>query len=410
VPAPERPEERPPTAVPTEPTAEPTLPAGRLAALGGETVAMAAPNMVGNSLGPTGFLTFLIFDNNEELSEVAVLPLPGIGGAKIFKVADNSSPIPRDRVFFNYHHYHNAYNVTSEFGPLVRARNVNDDTFLFGLERTFLDGCLSAEVRVPFSQALSSSQRGNTSVIETEQDFVRTVDLLDDRDTEFGDVAVAFKALLYRDWHSALAAGLGITFPTADDVQVQFADQAFGFVEETRVDVNNGTTFVSPYIGFLATPNCRIFIQGFAQVDFPIGENEVSVRRSFTIDQSPPVVFFRGQGELESQMTLALDLQVGYWLYRCPEAGCLNGVAALVELHYLTALEDADILTLGEEFGEAILVGNTFNRFDFLNLTAGFTFEIGNRSLLTIAGVAPLRDEDDRTFDAELQIQFNYFF
>ena len=47
---------------------------------------------------------------------------------------------------------------------------------------------------------------------------------------------------------------------------------------------------------------------------------------------------------------------------------------------------------------------------DILDITMGTTFVIGNRATLGGAFTLPLRDGDDRTFDWEAQVQFNYYF
>jgi hypothetical protein len=55
-------------------------------------------------------------------------------------------------------------------------------------------------------------------------------------------------------------------------------------------------------------------------------------------------------------------------------------------------------------------VGSDRNRVDILDLTLGTTFEVANRATLAAAVTLPMRGGDNRTFDWELQFQFNYYF
>lgn len=82
----------------------------------------------------------------------------------------------------------------------------------------------------------------------------------------------------------------------------------------------------------------------------------------------------------------------------------------MVELHYSTTVQKEDFVVgdmgfigdPGDQFG-----GTRFGRRDILNLTAGLHFQLGQCSTLTVAGVAPLRTDTDREFDAEFALQFN---
>src|SRR5688572_18265144 len=60
-------------------------------------------------------------------------------------------------------------------------------------------------------------------------------------------------------------------------------------------------------------------------------------------DMAPP---FTVTESIEEQTLLHVDLGVGYWLLRNPEASWITGFAPTVELHYTTTLEDADVAVL----------------------------------------------------------------
>ena len=148
---------------------------------------------------------------------------------------------------------------------------------------------------------------------------------------------------------------------------------------------------------------------------------------------------------IHEQVLMHADLGTGYWLIRRPEAQWLTGLAATLELHYTTALDNADIITFpqdtsadpntakkfgvtlpttftggngnGTGVGNGVLgvpapsqVGNLRNRVDFLDLTVGTTFEIANQLTVATGVTFPMQGGDNKTFDWEFQLQLNYYF
>jgi hypothetical protein len=117
---------------------------------------------------------------------------------------------------------------------------------------------------------------------------------------------------------------------------------------------------------------------------------------------------------------MQIDVGGGYWLYRNPsKRRSLSGLAALAELHYTTTLDDADIVTVPETpirtgtqanpIGplDPPRLGNLANRLDILNVTVGTQMLFGENIAVAVGYVAPLRDDFDRTFDGELNVQLN---
>jgi hypothetical protein len=79
-------------------------------------------------------------------------------------------------------------------------------------------------------------------------------------------------------------------------------------------------------------------------------------------------------------------------------------VAVIGELHYTTAVQDADVLAktlIGP-------LGNFLNRFDVLNATLGVNTQVNDNLNVSVAGVVPLRSAsnlgENRYFDAEVQV------
>jgi hypothetical protein len=161
-----------------------------------------------------------------------------------------------------------------------------------------------------------------------------------------------------------------------------------------------------PYLGFIwnaGDPTWGwgdgLFVTGFAQVDVATNSNQVNF-----VSPDGPVI--QPLGKLTEQNLAFLDLAVGYWLYRDPDAQRLTGLAAVTEFHYTTTLQDADLLGGGSN-GSAIIIGSGQNRFDVVNGTIGVQALLFDASSLRVAGVFPLGDENHRLFDSEVQVQFN---
>ncbi|MCH7988792.1 MAG: hypothetical protein IID46_06515, partial [Planctomycetes bacterium] len=79
----------------------------------------------------------------------------------------------------------------------------------------------------------------------------------------------------------------------------------------------------------------------------------------------------------------------------------LTGLAAVLELHYTTALQDTDSVSAGDG---SLVLSNTINRFDVVNLTVGMHAQINRMTDVRIGGVIPLRNSQNRFFDSELMV------
>ena len=148
------------------------------------------PNMIGNVFFSGG--SALFFNNlNSTLSQVNV---PIGGGDVLFKIADDNSPIPTDRFFFNYNSFSNAL-LALDGNP----RNFN--RFIFGAEKTFNGGRSSVEIQLPFGNGLNAraSYADDASLMST----------------EFGNIPMVFKTLLWRNERQAFSVGVAAMAPTA---------------------------------------------------------------------------------------------------------------------------------------------------------------------------------------------------
>jgi hypothetical protein len=296
------------------------------------------------------------------------IPNPGSGGVVgRSKIAEDTSPIPQDRILFDYSFFDNV--------PLTPG-GVNVHRFTPGFEKTFFDGMMSFEMKVPVAVTLDSTitQDGGTDLSHG----------------EFGDIAMTLKVLLMQWEHFALTGGLMVTVPTARDTNLVLADGT------PLVNISNRSTHLAPFLGFLWTPNDKFFMQGFYQVDVEAGGCPVAVNVNGT--------GLEEIGTLHDTTYQYIDLGLGSWLYRGHERHRrLTGWAWTLELHGNDSFAPTSpVVANNWQIGDS-------NTFDTWDLTIGTHLEFRDRSILTLAYVDPIGGPN-RQFNGEFRLMFNYFF
>jgi hypothetical protein len=371
-----------PAALFQQPAAEPARAPARAPARRGSSsrqgnILLAdVPPMFGDFGMMTATAQFI--EPSQERQVIGTFDIPGAGGSRRVKIGENNSPIPQDRFFFMYNHFHNVYQFnTLEFTPVPTPvqRQLPIDRYILGVEKTFLDQWWSVEVRMPF----------NGSIDVNTPDFNVS-------GGNYGNLAVILKRLLYMDESFGMAVGLGLDLPTGSSAEGRFGTGALRF--------ENDAVHLLPYFGAVAMPTDNLFFTGFLQVDVAANGNEVlfgpAGRPQFSA------------GDFVEQNLLYCDLGAGYWLYRNEYAEWINGVAGQLEFHYTTALQDTDAVFIESPQLQS-LISNPVNRFDIVNVSAGINIAFGTAANLRVAGVFPLGDgRDRRFFDSEVQVQFNH--
>jgi hypothetical protein len=327
-----------------------------LASRGPITRLASMPNMFGDSFGDE--LQVVDYEGFQTVG----IPSPGSAGRA--KISENDKALPMDRVFFVYNHFQNALEA-SAIGP--GAKSFPIDQYTIGLEKTFRQGLWSVELRLP----LSRTPRVAGADLEAGTG-------------EVGNLAVIVKRLLFATPTTGVGIGLPIQTPTGSDVTGEGAVSSY--------TLSNDAVHLAPFIGFLSAPNERLFCEGFLQVDVPTHGNRI---------------VFGGNdlGKLNDQSLLYLDLGVGYWLHHNPYAPYITGIAPLVEYHYTTTLQNADMLS-GTDGFQFLQFGNTFNRMDVSNLTIGLHTELG-QTTVRLGGAFPLSGNSNRFYDAEVLVSVN---
>ena len=298
---------------------------------------------------------------------VAVVNLANPSGGGLVgrnKYFDDGSPLPQDRVFFDYSH-------VGDFKVLNTSIDIN--RYVFGVEKTFLNGFGSIEVLVPFAGTANSDQNGGPGM---------AVD-----NTEFGNVGLLLKGTLFRNANWAVTAGVGVSMPTADDSRILFAGQPV-------LEIRNRAWLLQPILGAVWAPNDRFYAQLGLQFDFDANGNPVYVRS--------PGDEFSQSGVLTDQTYLYASGAIGYWLYQC-DTGFMRGVSLQGELHYDRTLGTRDVVQTG-----SVLVADMNSSIDVLNATTGVNFVLGDRSTSALGVSFPLAG--DRLYDWNLMAQLNFRF
>ena len=350
-----------------------------------------APGMLGDSFFTRGQILGMT-----PSSHGGFIDIPGSRRAKI---TENNSPLPRDRVYFMYQHFHNAIRGAEDFEEWVPEQNERQfdfsaNRYVIGLEKTFFKGCCSAEIRIPLQD---STNFGVSPWPEPYHLFTARSD-----SGSLGNISLTFKGLLRQTNKGALSAGLMVDLPTGPS--------ASGATYWQPYELQNDSVHLGPFLGAIYRPDDCWFFQGFMQLDVDVNGSPFEVTDLWT---GAPM----RMGVLQDQTLMHLDLSAGRWLVRRPRTSFLTGIAGLLEFHYTTTLQDADIVgtpvdSLPFVFNFYYMeVGNRYNRVDVTNLTAGLHFQFRKGLNMRIAAVTPLQNsESDRSFDFELGAQVNWVF
>ncbi len=306
-----------------------------------------------------------------DVYQLVEVDLPAAGPADLIgrtRLNDNNSAMPEDRIYFDYNFFHNA---------ALTADGVDVNRFAPGFEKTFWDGNASVEVRVPMGISFSSEQVAGIGP--------------DVSQYEFGNIVIAPKILLDADCELAVAIGMGLALPTADDINLRLIDG------QEAIRVKNDAVHLLPYLAMLYSPcDSRCFYHGFLTYDFDLNGN--ATYANLTGDGLQEI------GTWSDQHLVSLNLGAGQWVYwnDCPSTR-LQGVAVTAEVHYTASLNDADHVSQG-----AFVLGDRFADLSVINGTVGGHVRIG-KTTLTTGYTAPL-NSDERVFDGEFRFFANRAF
>jgi hypothetical protein len=307
----------------------------------------------------------------------AVADVPTGGALGRAKISENNKAVTMDRFYFMYNHFHNGLEGGVETVNFMPDTSRSVDRYTLGVEKAFLDNLWSVDLRMPLVS------RYDFGVPK----FGVTAD-------EIGNLAVILKRQLVATCTTGVVAGVGLDIPTGGDLA--------GHAGSTNFVVRNDALHLSPYLGISCAPDNALFYHGFVQVDVPLSGNQIDYVDSF----------FEASGRfgsLDEQVLMHCDVGAGYWLYRNRCAPLLTGVASVMEVHYTTTLQNADLVT-GAVPPLRFQFGNTLNHIDSLQLTVGLHANLGPQTTFRVGGAFPLNQGPERPFDAEVLVSLNRYF
>ena len=228
-------------------------------------------------------------------------PLCGAGTLALivrgaFKITENESPRPQDRVFCTYNFFENLNGRLNP--PGITQTDLHRETI--GFEKTFLDGDASIGMRLPFIQL-----RGDESI----------------RESDVGDLSIILKYALINDpnTHNVLSMGLEVTVPTGPS-----------FLPAGTPDIHS--TLLQPYVGWIYNFG-DWFVHGFNSIAVPTDSQDVTY--------------------------LFNDAAIGYFLPRSRDSnGWITELVPSCEVHVSTPLNHRGSLT--QPFGGIDIVDLTF--------------------------------------------------
>jgi hypothetical protein len=269
-----------------------------------------------------------------------------------FKIAENQSPQPQDRVFYSFNYYNNLNAATDKRfdTPINNLRAYRE---IFGFEKTFDQGRASFGMILPLDTLYASStitgnfaKPGGTS-------------------TSVGDLSVFTKFIVRFDEKtgSLFSGGLLVTTPTGPST----------FAGAKYISAIHTTT-LSPYMGYILRRG-KFYLHGFSSFAFPINPNDVSL--------------------------IYNDAGIGYFLYQDTNevpTGWITAIVPTTEVHVNTPLNHQNVYNANDIAGSANVV----------NLTQGLNVEFHRRSILTFGIATPITSP--KPFDLEALLLFNVRF
>jgi hypothetical protein len=263
--------------------------------------------------------------------------------ARTFKITDDESPQPRDRVFVDFNYYDNiGAAVNHRLGIDLRSVDIYRETF--GLEKTLLDNAASIGLRVPLDTLSAESNVPGQS----------------GTNTDVGDITAIFKYAFWQDPHAGMlfSGGLAVTVPTGPS---HFA----GAIVPVARD-----TVLQPFVGYIWT-NGHWFIQGFSGIEVPTDSKDVTL--------------------------LYNTIGIGYSFSRaCGQDRLVRAIVPTFEIHLNDPLNHRGAFTVSDLAGTA----------DVCDLTMATTLELGRRSSLSIGLVTPVTGPKPFDLEALVQLNW----
>jgi hypothetical protein len=280
-------------------------------------------------------------------ARLASAVVPSVRG---FKIAENQSPQPQDRVFFTFDYFSDLNGALNRrFESPVNG--LTGYRYVFGFEKTYDEGFGSIGFRLPLDQLSANSAisgkfagPGGTS-------------------TSLNDLSIFTKYVLKADpaTGSLLSVGLEATLPTGPS---QFAGAKY--IQGIH------STEIQPFLGYLLIRN-RFYLHGFLSLSAPSSIRDVTMVYN--------------------------DLGIGYFVYRSEDPDrMLSSIAPTFEVHVNNPLTHRDWFNANDPTGTA----------DVVDLTYGVNVTFYRQSVVTFGWVTPVTGPRPFNYEAVLLLNWRF--
>jgi hypothetical protein len=286
---------------------------------------------------------------------------------RAFKIADDQSPIPLDRIYFNFNYFDNLnYSVIRQF-PGSGVKKLQAYRYLIGFEKTFWDGRASIGVRdslntLSVATNSQTTSRGGTTTAMGDLNFYGKVVAWSNIKPASPPSLGNGVASTFGPQGGLVSLGLSLNFPTGPG---NFAGSASS--------KNFRDTSIQPFLGYYFARN-RFFVQGFEAIDVATDPHDVTLIFS--------------------------DIGVGYYVYQSPDPNAfITAIAPMFEVHINDPVNHRGIFkNINDPSGTA----------DVVDLTGAVNIVFGPRTLLTLGAATPVTGP--RPFNVEALGMLNIFF
>ncbi|GHT26440.1 hypothetical protein FACS18942_03900 [Planctomycetales bacterium] len=315
------------------------------------------------------------------LAEYIVPLTPGGGG--IFglgrqKITENMTPLPTDRLIFDYSYFHNV--------PIV-YRKMAVNRFTPGFEKTFFNKRFSVEMRLPLATTIDNTIYSDNN---------NSLNVM-----RIGDMTTTVKWLVFQRKKIAMTFGLSFSLPLAEDMNL--VDTASG---RNAVSWKNETVHLMPYVGILYMPKKRTFFQAYFQVDAAVHGDSTYV--GDYVDTSSDKMIYAGKTFDRTYAYTSTAL--GYWLYQQNDSSgnLRNGMNVIGELHWTQSLDKAKGVT-STQGNYNFDIGRADGSYHVLDMTLGTRLVFNKKTNVGLGYSVPLSSSNSRQFDGEFRLTYNRY-
>ncbi|MDR2116239.1 MAG: hypothetical protein LBP87_07650 [Planctomycetaceae bacterium] len=318
---------------------------------------------------------------SEPAQRTEVIPLPVTPSMFVtsLNVAENFNAEVMNRFYADLRIFDGAqsYGIAGSQNPAATAKS-DMSRLTLGFEKR-IGNRNSVELRLPVVLVGLKSSQHLVGIAEPEQD------------TEFGNLSLIYKNVLYRTPQVTYCWGIGLNLPTAPNVKLNYVPN-FGR-DNIRGTIENRKTSFVPYAGFQWERN-QTFGHILGQIDFALGKN----RWQFTDNRYGLTNY---EMEISESSLLRFNIGTGRWFYNYSNDPSLFRLGGMVEAHFTSNLNRLNSKTIYSDtkFSDNYFSATATKRtWTTINLVAGLPIQTRKASLLFFMAV-PITSR--RYFDCE---------